>query len=423
MSAFSSLINRRSIQKKVDQEVGGSQDFQEVKQRIQSAISTQAVVPSNARQLAGDIALQSKVAGEEIQKIINEVVTTNSDDSVTAAYFGALDVAYFNPALLLEGKSPNTISLPPSSALKIVERGVYTRQTDPRAILVRDLYRTKAQVGAIQYAYERAWDKITTPNNLIEEIPASTLSNLVFAKDSQFVKLALEQARNISTTTVPGLTEGFFDNIGEMIYASTGSLEKLGQQLSHLSNSRVDHLFDEYHVLDESLDATLGNMLDFAFDKVLTAKEASICFGMAPELLKLTDNLEGLGNPINKVPELALFRNELDQRLLQSMRKVEGNLIETEGRLLQSFEVRKAVQDNINKVWVIKDMLSACSIFGELAQLDFSNIDAVVNSLTSAVNRLRGVVALSRKLGPKKPSEKEVFASEILLKWTDQNKI
>lgn len=416
-SMFSGLIAQREIKKHVDQSVGGDNDLSTPQIAIKNTIVRGAIKPTDTAQTVQDVLDSARNAQKQIALIIDEVTRTNSGNPVFTSYFNAVKLANFNPAELLVGNAA-PISLPPANALKVVERAVFRTQTDPRAILVKDLYRTQAQAGAVEYVYDRTWSKATQSNQLYAEIPSSNLSKLMFAKDKQFVDLALSQAKEISQLTVPGLTEGFFDNIAEMIYATTNSVGQLGAQIDFLSKGRINDQFDQYYSLDQSIETILGSMVDYSYYKMISAKEAAIYFGVSPSLLKATDNLEVLSNPIAPVQELYSFRKELDERLLNSLRRVEEELLTLEGKIVQVFEVRSEIMNTINRAWVLKDMVSASSSFSDFSNLDFSNPDKVIRSLSTVVDRVRGAISLSRRIKVPTFSEKEVAAASILDKWS-----
>jgi len=416
-SLFSKLIDQREIKKHVDQSLSGSNDQTLPQITIKEAILRGRIKPTDTVQRVQDNLDFAASAQRQIELIINEVTQTNSTNPVYTAYFNAVKLANFNPAEMLSGGTPPP-PLPPANALKVVERAVFRTQTDPRAILVKDLYRTQAQAGVVQYVYDRTWSKAAAPNNLFSEIPTSSLSNLLFSKDKQFVELALSQAKTIGELTVPGLTEGFFDNIAEMIYATTNSVQQLGAQIDFLSQGRINDQFDQYYSLDQSVETILGSMVDYSYYKMISAKEAAIYFGVSPSLLRSTDNLELLSNPVKPVQELYTFRKEIDERLLNSLRRVEEELLTLEGKVIQVFEVRAEIINTINRAWVIKDMVSAASSFSNFTNLDFSNPEKVANSLLHVVDRVRSAISLSRKIKVPTFSEKEISAADALNKWS-----
>lgn len=412
MSKFGRLIDQRQIKKRVDAMPVDAPAVAAAQAARQADVKPTeiAVLAREAQAFAGE-------ARRTIGSIISRVEAENAGDEVFEAYFKA--VRLMNPDPMEGGRRVD----PPTELFRIVARDVYRRQTDPRTILAADLYRAKAQAGAVEYAAP-AYVDASGANPLYDGVPNRSMPALVVAKDRQFVQLALAHAQEVDRLLGTKTDGRFAEGLAEMAAMAGGGAQRLGNQIQHLGLLSVDSLFSEFETLEGALDLALGGMLDFARLKKRLACDFGRAFGITDNVLAMTDNLERLSDAVSGVPSLHKFKKRLDKELHKALAEVEKGLLSVEGKVVQSHEARQLELDNARDLAIVKDgLLAAQAMFGGqdwLANLKTDPMDTIrqfeayYRAIESAIDAGK---AFERRM---RPGKKEKEAAEQMSVVLDQ---
>jgi len=424
--SYSNLIKRREIKKVVDNRETNNPSPVISDKKLNKATYT-GITPSETenKRFIKDVIETAEGASEQVSKIIKEIQSKNSVDPIFNIYYSTLN-KYFNPKDLLKGKTPSN-DYPPSNALKIVERDIYRRQTDPRVILLGDMVKINNQIGAVEYAYKDGYDSLFSSSGISNSSNSKPLSKLLFQKDIQLIQNGLNYVNKFNNLGHSNIDEDYLNGISEMLYRYTGDLTTLGNQLSHLSLVHIDNLFDEFYNLSISIDNIIGNINQFAVGKRKTAFNASKLFGMADTVFDALKDLEHIGNPSKPSQKLLDIKEGINQTLFASLGSVESELLSTEGKLLQTDEARQHMLKNVELSNTVKEfsyVISSLSSLGDSINR-FGNSPNVIYDVTTILksnsnlqSSIKSFIEKGRsKQTTKNTDSKTELAAIVLTEW------
>ena len=355
MSGFSRYIDNRTIEKKIDQLIS---DLTIVDQPTPASAAgiNRVDSPTIPEILVKDTVAIASNARQDIERVINDITTPYNTDPVFSAYFSSASAQYRLP---MDGPLLSN-PVPPDNLQKIVERDVYRRQKDPRIILVKDAYRARAQVGAIEYSYANAYNPIIGQNSgIFGSIQGAKLLSVLLHKDQNFIKQVQSYVLQFAGLTRGSLSHSFLGGLSNFALQFGNELSTFTNQTEYLFTTEVDHQYDEYHLLDRSLDGILGSISGLLYGKLMRSQSIGVLFAFKENVLSKTEDMETKTTILSADPQLYGFRQILDQSLMRALQKVETELLATDQHLYQSTEARSHLLGNITQSIMTKQYLEA----------------------------------------------------------------
>jgi len=413
MSAFGKFIDTKTIEKKVDQLVS------EISNKVGPIAGTEVdfvrtIQETPPNQLALDVFNTAKAVREEYDRFLNDITKQYQSDIVFDAFFSSARTQFTTP---LDGPYKSN-PVPPDNIQKIVERDVYRRQKDPRIILIKDAYRARAQVAVIEHSYQSSYLPIINQNTgFFEQVSTSQLLSLMLYKDQNIIRHLQTFLSDINSFKNFSLGDGFFDSIGDFSTKYPDFIRKFSNQANYLITTEIDSLFDQFKLLENSLDSVIGQISMLSYAKNTNSQNLGVLFGFTQGMLDRTEDMETSNNILTPDPHIYQFRRMLDNALFRSLTKIESEISRTDQQFYQSTEARTLIFDNLKQNVNAKLFVQAVDVLGQLER-NLSSLKDPQVLFETVKNTLRIKSSDFEKFPPIDPSMKALQAAQMLKNWS-----
>jgi hypothetical protein len=341
-NSFSGFIDKREIEKKVDQLLTTLEDTTSIKITNSENNNQTKVELTSPYSYLKDTYDIVKTTTSLVQEEINRIEAKYSDDEVFSAFFAAAKVQFATPY----DSNYKTTQVPPENIQTIIERDIYRRQTNPEIILVKDYYRSRGQLAVIQNAYENVYMPLLERDNLNSDTVKRLLIGVIL-KDQQ---LANNIRENISK--IKGLVEDIIseDAVKGILNLASTYPNEINKYLSFSNFSfvtEVDRLYDEFKMLDTALDTSLGTVSGNNYGKLSRSWGFDYLYRTKDILLNLTEDVERDNSTFTADPILLKYRQTIEKSLFDALKNVESEFLVQDQQFFQAYEVRQKLYGNL----------------------------------------------------------------------------